>query len=402
MPPIHPLHPAADSAGSGRSARRRRSVPIALLCALDAVLRDALTTDLLLDDPELVALRYDTIGGPGGPEGAGEPDGAEGEGGGLRRLVLTADGVLEDEAVVLEHECISCAMRLDALPVIERLLQAGHRHGIVLVLPVAADPRAVAGALGAELSASVGPRRAHVASVTALVDADRAREDLLDDDLLAERGLCWAPGDRRAVGEALAAQIEYADLVVTSGEADAAGAELIEHLRGEDQLLVRGPHALAVPLLLEAIDHDPRAAEARVDPRQVGGRGGPSAHGTWTMDLASPRPLHPERFLARIEQLGGGALRGRGRFWLPTRPHSICQCDGSGGQVSIGVIGDSGAELPDTRLVITGIRAQDRQRVQRAFEECLLTDAEWDAGLACWLGRDDGMSPWLGEHRAAS
>lgn len=379
MPPIHPLRPPRDAAAS---------LPIAVVCAVDTVLRDALTTDLLLDDPDLVALRYDTV----------TEDPAEGQTGEttLRRLVLDAEGVRQDEPVDLDHECISCAMRLDALPVIERIQAFGRWRSLVLVLPVAADPQAVAGALGAEL------RGAHLSTVTALVDADRAREDLLGDDTLAERGLCWAAGDARSVGEALAAQIEYADIIVAAGERGSPGAELVEHLRGADQLLVPELHDVSGELLLGGQEHDVTAAARRVDPRSVQPGGGPTEHGTWTLDLVSERPFHPERFLAHLELLGGGALRGRGRFWLPTRPHSICQWDGAGGQVSVGVIGEVRTELPSTRLVVTGIGDQDRHRVMRAFAASLLDDAEWQRGLLPWLGRDDGMSPWLGEHSAAS
>jgi len=360
--------------------RLRRSLPLAVVCAIDPVLRDALITDLLLDAADLVAVRYDT----------------DLDRGGLRRLVLDRDGVLEDVPVELAHECISCAMREDALPVIEALAADPRWPGALMVLPVAADPQAVCGTLGPQL------RGAHITSTTAIVDTDAARADLLGDDTLAERGLRWTDGDERSVGEALAAQLEYCDMVLADGEAEAPGAELVEHLRGHDQLLVHGVHEVFADLLLEQVVHDPRAAARRVDPRTVEPWGGPTVHGTWTLDLCSDRPFHPERFLEEVERLGSGELRGRGRFWLPTRPHSICQWDGAGGQVSIGVIGDAGADLPTTRIVVTGIGRQDRVRVRRAFRVSLLDDAEWERGLASWLGRDDGMTPWLGQASAAS
>ena len=66
------------------------------------------------------------------------------------------------------------------------------------------------------------------------------------------------------------------------------------------------------------------------------------------------------------------------------------------------MIGDAGADLPTTRIVVTGIGRLDRERVRRAFRTSLLDDAEWERGLAFWLGRDDGMTPWLGEASAAS
>lgn len=125
-------------------------------------------------------------------------------------------------------------------------------------------------------------------------------------------------------------------------------------------------------------------------------------HGTWTLDLCSQRPFHPERVLENIERLGAGALRGRGCFWLPTRPASVCQWDGAGGQVSIGTIAETGPELPRTHLVVTGIGDADRKRVQGAFARSLLSAREWERGLLPWMGRADGFSPWLGDRSAAS
>lgn len=236
MPPIHPL-PA-------------QRMPVTVLSAIDVVLRDSLCADLLLDAPDAVLLRYDTI------------TDAHGESAGLDVLLMDATGVREREAVAIDHECISCAMRLDALPRIEALAVSGRCDGVVLALPIAADPQAVAGTLHPEL------RRARIASTAALVDTDRGIEDLVGDDTLAERGLCWAPGDERSVGEALAAQIEYSDVVVAAGAEGTAGAELVEHLRAHDQLLVRGVHGVSVPLLLHGVVRDPAAAARRVEDRK--------------------------------------------------------------------------------------------------------------------------------------
>ncbi|NED95650.1 cobalamin biosynthesis protein CobW [Phytoactinopolyspora alkaliphila] len=42
----------------------------------------------------------------------------------------------------------------------------------------------------------------------------------------------------------------------------------------------------------------------------------------------------PGRLMRSIEQLGTGRVRARGRFWLPTRPQTLCLWDGAGGQSS--------------------------------------------------------------------
>lgn len=378
------------------------SVPVAILTAIDPILRDSLAGGLMLDVAGTAELRYEI-----------DVDTSV-----LRRIVVTAHGVLEDEAVELEHPCVSCAMREDAIPVLNRLASRADVRAIVLAPPISAEPAVVAGTLARAQG------RWHLASAIAVLSAEHAIEDLLGEDTLIERGLQWATEDHRSVGEALAAQIEYSDLIVVDREADragpewntgangagaetreltstadCAGRELIEHLRAPEQLLVEPMHALDGRLALSGVlDHE--GGTRRRDPRHVEPWGGPIEHGTWTLDLPSERPFHPGRLLENIELLGAGRMRGRGRFWVPDRPGTICQWDGAGGQVSIGAVMDSGRDLPTTHLVITGIDAADMTRVRDAFGRCLLTEEEWADGLEPWLDAEDHLAPWLGERSA--
>lgn len=366
--------------GSGQFQRQEGSgysVPVAVVTAVDAVLRDALVASLLLDAAGTAGLRYEV----------------EASTSSLRRLVLTADGVIEDERVELDHPCVSCAMREDAVPTLGRLAQVPGISAIVLAPPLSADPSVVVGTLRPHQEAW------HLAGSVSAVDVGNAVEDLLGEDTLAERGMQWAAGDARSVGEALAAQIEYSEQLVTEGDPVGPGAELVEHLRAPEQRLVRGLYALGASEALGGrLDH--LIALRRRDARYVEPYGGPTEHGTWTLDLHSERPFHPRRLLENIEDLGAGRLRGRGRFWVPDRPDSICQWDGAGAQVSIGAVWRAGRELPTTHLVVTGVDAADAERVRAAFGRSLLTAGEWAEGLQPWLGVEDHLAPWLGERDA--
>ncbi|MGY5765834.1 GTP-binding protein [Brachybacterium sp. DNPG3] len=397
--------PAAAAPSFGRPAGRPAPVPVAVVAAIDPVLRGALVADLMLDLPEAVELRY-------------ESDPRTGV---LRRRVVGRDGVLEEQVLELAHPCVSCATREDAVPTLDRLAARSDVRTILLTPPIAADPITVVGALVGALRTrrAAARNRALVAGVevdeqavdsgsawrtartVAVLSAATALHDLLGDDTLAERRLEVAPEDSRSVGEALAAQIEYADLLVVAGadgsggEGSEAGLELVEHLRADDQLLAPCLHSLDASQVVDApVGHV--AGLVRRDPRSVRPHGGPSEHGTWTLDLASERPFHPQRLLENVEDLGAGRLRGRGRFWLPDRPDAICQWDGAGGQASIGSIAEAGRDLPTTRIVVTGVDPADAPRVRDAFARCLLTEEEWAEGLAPWLGAEDVLAPWLG------
>ena len=127
------------------------SRPVAVVTALDEVLRDSLVASLLLDAPGLVSLRYEVA----------EDSSA------LRRIVVAADGVLEDALVDLAHPCVSCAMREDAVPALARLADRPEVRGILLAPPLSADPSIVVGTLRAHEGAW------HLASALAAASAAR-------------------------------------------------------------------------------------------------------------------------------------------------------------------------------------------------------------------------------------
>ncbi|MGP5253868.1 GTP-binding protein [Brachybacterium alimentarium] len=371
MPDVHAFDHFQRSRNGGNS------LPVSVVTAIDPVLRDSLVASLLLDVEGAVELRYEVTA----------------DSSALRRLLLSVDGVLEDDAVTLDHPCVSCAMREDAVPTLDRLARDPRTAAVLLAPPISADPSVVAGTLRPHQETW------HLASAVAVLATGTAVHDLLGADTLAERDLQWADGDARSVGEALAAQLEYSDLVVAEGGIDSAGGELLEHLRAPEQRLSEGPHDVEIGHVLGGqLDH--LHALRRRDMRYVEPYGGPTAHGTWTLDLTSARPFHPERLLENIEALGGGQLRARGRFWVPDRPDSICQWDGAGGQVSIGAVWKAGLDLPTTRLVVTGVEPADGPRVRDAFGRSLLTSREWAAGLSPWLGAEDHLAPWLGARDA--
>ncbi|HWC35069.1 MAG TPA: GTP-binding protein [Mycobacteriales bacterium] len=259
-------------------------------------------------------------------------------------------------------------------------------------LPVGTNVSSVVAALdgGVRIEPELSP--VAVRSVVLAVDAMTVVEDLTGEDQLVDRGQHWEDTDRRSVGEVLAAGIDFADQVIIDGDGDPAARALLSHLAGarvSDLQSLDGRR-------LVGTNRDPEAAYSRIDPLQVRPDGDTTLSGAWTLDLASWRPMHPERLHRRLADLATGRLRGRGRFWLPTRPDTVCVWDNAGAQLSVGDGGDWSGEAPSTRLVITGIDTADRDRILDAFEATLMTDSELVRGLASWVGRDDGLDTWLG------
>lgn len=410
------MFPTASPTG-----RSRGIIPVTVLASTDPVLRDAALAGLLLDAPGVVAVRHDL-----------HPDH-------LHRVVQDAGGVVEDVLVPLEHACLSCAVREDAVPTVARLAHDPRWTHVVLALPVSAEPLPAARALAA--GAVPGGVLAHtrVATTVALVDLDTAEHDLLGDEVLLDRGLGLTPHDPRSVGEALATQLEQSDLVVTCGEGSgstsgfwdgrpsgstsgsglAAGAAsrrgatagdptasgLVDRLRGAGTRRVDGLHALTAADLVVGW-HSAAVAERRAHPlgASVAAPDPVAGDRSWTLALSSPLPFHPQRLLDEIEDLGTGRLRSRGVFHVADRPGLACLWDGAGGQLAVADLGPWGEVCagtePQTRIVVVGRCEPDgsdggRRRVREAFERALCTPAEAADGVE-WLWGADFLAPWLG------
>lgn len=388
-----------------RMGRSSGTVPVSVLTTTDPVLRDSALFGLLMDAPGVVAVRHEIHTDH------------------LRRVVQDATGVLEDVLVPLEHACLSCAVREDAVPTIARLAGDGRWTQVLLALPVSAEPLPAARALAAETAPGGPLAHTRIATSLALVDLDTFEDDLLGEDTLTERGLELTADDERSVGEALAAQVEQADLVVACGghgsgstsssgmDADTAHATasgLLDRLRGAGTRRVDGLHALTAANLA-AGRHSPSRAERRAHPlgAVVTEPGVVSGDRSWTLELRSALPFHPERLVERIEDLSAGRLRARGVFHVADRPGLACLWDGAGGQLAVADLGPwsevcAGTE-PHTRIVVVGVADgasaervdADRQQLLEAFQGALCTPEEMSDGTAR-LWREDHLAPWLG------
>jgi G3E family GTPase len=386
-----------------RTGKNPGIIPVSVLASSDPVLRDSAFFGLLMDAPGVVAVRHDIYTDH------------------LRRVVLDATGVIEDVLVPLEHACLSCAVREDAVPTIARLAHDSRWTHVLLALPASAEPLPAARALAVESAPGGTLDHTRVATSFTIVDVDTLQQDLFGDDTLVERGLELTADDERSVGEALAAQIEQADLVVVCGSdpLSATTSGLLDRLRGTGTRRVDGLHALSAADLAAAT-HSPARAERRAHPlgaRVVKGAVGGSDDRSWTLELRSLLPFHPERLLDRIEELSSGGLRARGVFHVADRPGLACLWDGAGGQLAFADLGPwsevCAGTAPHTRIVVVGVAddrgargvgggaagvgglQDDRQRLREAFHAALCTPEEVAAGVE-WLWREDHLAPWLG------
>ena len=390
--------PGARADADGRHA-------LALIGAVDPALLDLVDLSLAGQDAVVIRAGFHFDEEDGGDEDEEGRDVGD-DSGDLVRLVShsSADGFDDDPVrldVPMPFTCPTCSLREVLVAVAEDRASQDPGGTTVILLPAAIELAHLLPRLAEDL-AGTGVRLAGAAHV---LDATTALDELLEHRLLAA-----FPGDCRCTGAVHLANLGYADVVLALGrDEDPAGADLIEHLRPHDALLLPG---LDAPLLetLSGLSHDASASLSRIHPATTSAWGGPDDHGVWTLDLSAALPFHPGRLRALVVDLAGQGLCARGCFWLPSRPGRVCTWEVAGGALSVGDAGtwadvpvapaDGTAARasgePRCHLVVTGIGDERmREQVRRAFGRILLRPEEMAQALA-WIGADDGLGDWFG------
>jgi G3E family GTPase len=369
---------------------------------------------LLVADPALMLVRHD-LGRVG--------DGV------VRRMVRTADTVVEDAIIPLAYGCASCTLREDVPATLARLARQHPRADLVLALPPAVEPEAIA--------AACAHRAADGTAVTDLlrfdsyatvVEAAGFLDDLTSSDDLRHRGLHTADNDHRSVADVTARQVEYADTVVVWGHPDRDGpddarlhallhrlAPWAVHVRVGDSPTVDCSTLAA--RLRRTGRHDPQTPGMLGRAMQgfpIGVHDPVGDHDAVSVLFQARRPFHPGRLHDALAHLTGETLRGRGQLWIASQPDVVIGWESAGGGIHLGGLGCFLAALPADRrhetqdlrrlaadldwdpyyddrrtaLAFIGL-GFDAEAVTTVLGGCLLTDTELADGFDAWASLPD-------------
>ena len=321
---------------------------------------------LLIQDETLLAVSHDLSGLRSGV---------------VRRTVESAAAVLERDSVELVHGCVSCTLREDVLPTLVRLARGRPASDLLLVLPPAVEPEAVASACSHCLVDGVPVTEAvRFDSYVTVVDADRFLDDLASPDDLRHRGLHAADDDHRAVAEVVAHQVEFCDTVILWSR---PGTDRLELNRLGTLVHRLAPWAIQVPvgtsrtldctglaaLVRRTGRHDPDRPGVlglALEGRPIAVHDPDGGHGVASILFRTSRPFHPQRLHDALEELTEHALRGRGQLWIASQPDTAVAFECAGGGVNLGSLGHWLAALPAERWSEAG------------DVRCLAADLDWD------------------------
>jgi G3E family GTPase len=359
---------------------------------------------LLLVEDRLLAVRHDLTG---------LRDGL------LLRTVRSATELIEDATAELVHGCVSCTLREDVLPTLVRLARTHPGFDLLLVLPPAVEPEAVASASehcivdGTPVTDAV-----RFDSYVTVVDTDHFLDDLASTDDLSHRDLHAAGDDHRAVAEVVVHQVEFSDTVVLWSR---PGTDALELNRVGTVVHRIAPWSIQVTVgttaqldctgLSTLVRRTGRHNPHRPGLLGLALEGRPIAVHDTDSDVTSilfetRRPFHPQRLHDALEELTEHTLRGRGQLWIASQPDTVLAFEFAGGGLSLGTLGYWLAALPTERwtetsperriaadlswdpyygdrrtaLALIGLHL-DHAALTERLRACLLTDAELADGF---------------------
>jgi G3E family GTPase len=309
------------------------------------------------------------------------------ENGRVVRRIFDGAGVIERGEATLEHGCLSCAVRLDLVPAIGRLLDQGH-DDIIIGLPPAVPAATAVSALTRGLRHQV-----RVSSALLACAPDALEDHLWDAHTLFESGFTPVADDDRTPGEFLLGELAFADTVLLA-EPDIVPADPVGRRRGLHLVREVAPHA-DVALSAAAVRpgrHRFHEAAARTAPGTVHGTGSPRnpASPFATVLAHVERPLHPGRFREALGTLAAGCCVLRGQLWVASAPDCRIALQGVGPRVWLENVGrwsegrpGAGRAEPLTAATVLSATGEnlDPAEFERLLRGCELTDEELAAGV---------------------
>jgi G3E family GTPase len=335
----------------------------------------------------------------------------------------------EERLIEMTNGCICCTLRDDLLTEVGRLADEGRFDHLVIESTGISEPLPVAATFlfdtGDDLSLV---DRAHIDSMTTVVDAHRLLDHFDDVDELAELGIGRDSDDQRTIAELIVDQIEFADLIVLtkSDLLDAAETArvcaLVRVLNPDCRIEIAPFGRVPVDELLGSGRFDPDSTGAFPGWAQaLNGEHAPESEefGITNFVYRSRWPFHPGRLFDLLtESAWDGVLRSKGFFWVATRPDVQAIWHHAGAAVTLEPSGpwlatiprdewelepEEQADLDDrwdpllgdrmTELVFIGID-MDHAAIAASLDACVVTADEIEAGFEGWADFADPLPAW--------
>jgi len=336
----------------------------------------------------------------------------------------------EEKLVEMSNGCICCTLREDLLIEIRRLADEGRFDYVLIESTGISEPLPVAETF--TFADEDGQSLADVAkldTMVTVVDAANFLNDYKQASYLQDGEEHLGEDDERTVADLLVDQIEFADVILLSK------TDLVSQAHTQEVLAVirsLNTEATLIPISSGKIDLKEvlgtgkfsfdKAQQAPGWLKEMRGEHIPETeeYGISSFVYRARRPFYPQKFFDFLhnKNLEGKLIRSKGYFWLASRPEYAGQWNQAGGIARYGFAGmfwnavpkESWPDDPEylasiekswvepfgdmrQELVFIG-QGINQKQMERALDQCLLSDEEFAAGRALWQTLDDPFPNW--------
>ncbi len=308
----------------------------------------------------------------------------------------------EERLVEMSNGCICCTLREDLLLEVGRLAREGRFDYLLIESTGISEPLPVAVTfdmpLEGETTLSSLARldtMVTVVDVSNFLDLTSGSEALEDDD------------GERTMAELLFDQVEFADVILLNKtdlvdeETLGATEALVRRLNPRARLLktVRGEVPLSA--IVGTGLYDPETARKHEEWEMeltLGHAPETEEYGISSVVYEARRPFHPQRLSEVLARDWEGVLRGKGFFWLASRPDMVGVWSLAGQSLTLDPGGPWWSEgaLSERRQELVFIGQElSSDRIKTWLNEALLTDTEMAQGPDLWIRFEDPLPAWV-------
>lgn len=342
----------------------------------------------------------------------------------------------EEKLVEMTNGCICCTLREDLLQEVSRLAQEGRFDYLLIESTGISEPLPVAATFS--FMDETGQSLSNVAkldTMVTVVDAFSFLKDLDSADDLRDRGESMGEEDERTLSDLLIDQVEFANVIVLNktdlvSVADIARVEgVLHHLNPKARIVYAERGAVPLNTILNTGLFDMEEAENSAGwIQELNNVHTPETeeYGIASFVYRARRPFHPQRLEELTNDPLPNVLRAKGFLWLASAHDELILFSIAGRNMAMepqarwmAAMEAVDIDDPETldyyqsvwqqpygdrrqEIVFIG-QGMDREALELLLNDALLTDEEFAAGPAAWVGYDDPfvtMFPERGQRAA--
>jgi len=299
----------------------------------------------------------------------------------------------EEKLVEMTNGCICCTLREDLLVEINKLAKMNSFDLIIIESTGISEPLPVAETFTFE--DENGNSLSHFANLDAcitVVDGAHFLKEYCSSELLNTKETSLEEDDPRNISELLAAQVEFANIIIINKIDLISNDELgelkviLHKMNYKAKILTSQKGNVPLDEIIDTKLFSFDEAEENEDwLHEERGTHSPESHeyGISSFVYKAERPFHPKRFWQFIKDDSDNVIRSKGFVWMANTPNIIAYWSQAGSSCSLEQYGESDEETKFQEIVFIG-QGLNIEKVTENLNKCLLNDIEMSIPVENW------------------